>query len=239
MRTAGPVDRAVAREGGAPRGQAREGTATRTATAFEEGPRHQSAAPRSSGEHAAPRGHTQARSAPASGGTRETAVSTGARSRGDRPAYGVATDRTHPPHGDGDHHHGGGGYYPWGWYPYSFGFVWDPFWWGGPDPGYPGYGPPVYAGGGGQSEGYGGVRLKVKPSDAQVYVDGYFAGLVGDYDGAFQKLKLEVGPHHIEVRAVGFETLGFDVNTEYDQTVTFQGELKPAVPGQPGQSQPQ
>ena len=72
----------------------------------------------------------------------------------------------------------------------------------------------------------------MKPSDGQVYVDGYFAGLVSEYDGAFQKLKLEVGPHHIEVRAPGYETLGFDVNTEIDQTTTYQGELQRAVPGQ-------
>jgi hypothetical protein len=212
----------------------------RTTVAFDDGPRHQSSAPRSSGEHAAPRtgsaptshGGTSARSAPASAHGRETAVSSGARSRGDRPAYGVASDRTHPPHtGDGGH---GGGYYPWysPWYPYGFGFAWDPFWWGAPDPGgYPGYGPPVYAGGG-PSDGYGGLRLKVKPSDGQVYVDGYFAGVVSEYDGAFQKLKLEVGPHHIEVRAPGYETLGFDVNTEIDQTTTYQGELQRAVPGQ-------
>ena len=66
----------------------------------------------------------------------------------------------------------------------------------------------------------------MKPGDAQVYVDGYFSGLVDDFDGMFQKLNLEVGVHHIEVRADGYETLALDVRIEFDQTVTYKGELK-------------
>jgi hypothetical protein len=152
------------------------------------------------------------------------------RDRRDRTAIGTAVDRTHPPHGGGGHYPG---YYPPYYYPPYVGFMWDPFWWGY---GYgdPTYGYPVYGGGGGggadSSSGsdvwYGSLKLKVKPSDAQVYVDGYFSGLVDDYDGLFQKLNLEVGVHHIEIRADGYETLAIDVRIEYDQTVTYKGELK-------------
>ena len=37
---------------------------------------------------------------------------------------------------------------------------------------------------------YGDVRLMVRPRDAAVYVDGYYAGVVDDFDGVFQRLTL-------------------------------------------------
>jgi hypothetical protein len=151
----------------------------------------------------------------------------GQRSRGDRTAVGTAVQRQGPP----PHWGGGGGhipgYFPGYYYPYTFGVAWDPFWWGGysdPVGGYPGYG-----GGGGAPDNdawYGSLKLKVKPSDAQVYVDGYFSGLVDDYDGLFQKLNLEVGAHRVEVKADGYQPLAFDVRIEFDQTVTYRGELQ-------------
>ena len=50
---------------------------------------------------------------------------------------------------------------------------------------------------------YGALRIVDAPRDAQVFVDGYYAGVVDDYDGVFQHLNLEVGPHHIEIRGGG------------------------------------
>ncbi len=164
-------------------------------------------------------------------------VSASPRSRGDRQSYGVATGRQYPPY------HGGGGHYPtdpWWWYgyPYSFGFfAWDPFWYGASYPAYGGY----YGYGGGYGGGYdagygygssgyglyGALKLKMKPRDAEVFVDGYFVGRVDDYDGIFQKLNLESGPHRIEIRAPGYETLSFDVRIEFDETTTYRGELQP------------
>jgi PEGA domain-containing protein len=167
--------------------------------------------------------------------TGERAVPNATRPRGDRPSYGTAVARTHPPYYPG----GGGGYhpsYPWyaPWYPYSFGlFYWDPLWWGATYSPYgvydSGYG--YDYGGGPSSAGYGtgSLKLKVKPNDAQVYVDGYFAGLVDDFDGVFQKLNLEVGPHHIEIHAPGYETLSFDVQIQFDETTTYRGELTKGV----------
>jgi len=37
------------------------------------------------------------------------------------------------------------------------------------------------------------LRVKVKPKDAAVYIDGYFAGKVEDYDGTFERLHVEPG----------------------------------------------
>jgi hypothetical protein len=143
---------------------------------------------------------------------------------------------------------GGGGfpiyppYYPcyncWGgyWgpgYGYGFGlgyYSWyDPFYYG--SWGY-GYTAPSY-GAGGYSSQYrdlGNLRLKVKPSDAQVYVDGYYVGVIDSFDGVFQKLGIESGAHKIELRAEGYETVSFEVFVTPGETVTYKGEMKAKTP---------
>lgn len=114
----------------------------------------------------------------------------------------------------------GGGYYPWGYGGLGlggyYGGLYDPWWYD--DSPYPG-----------SSNGYGydgSLKLKIKPRDAQVYVDGYFAGRVDDYDGLFQQLTIDSGPHRIEVREDGFEPLMFEVRIQPGRTVTYSGELK-------------
>jgi hypothetical protein len=154
------------------------------------------------------------------------------RPRGDRPATGRAVPRRP---GDGStiiiDRGGYGGFYPWGWgglglggyygSGYYGGGYYDPWAWGWYDP----YPPAVYRG------AYeGAVRLKVKPRDAEVYVDGYFAGEVDDYDGVFQRLKLEPGPHRIEVRLEGYEPLSFEVRILPDRTITYKGEMEKLEP---------
>ena len=112
---------------------------------------------------------------------------------------------------------GYGGYYPWGYGGLGFGSYYgyyDP--WDDPYQ-------PVYSGGYGYD---GALRLKVKPRDASVYVDGYYAGHVDDFDGLFQRLKIESGPHHVEVRLDGYETLTFDVRIDPDRTIVYKGNLK-------------
>jgi hypothetical protein len=117
--------------------------------------------------------------------------------------------------------------YPWFGYPaYGYPFYGYPFY-GYPFYGYPGYG---YAGYGVAVRPYGSVRLDVPQKDAEVYVDGYFAGNVDNFDGRFHHLNLEPGPHKIEVRAAGFESITFDVNAEPGQTITYRAAMRPAQP---------
>jgi hypothetical protein len=176
-----------------------------------------------------------------------------ARPRGANPATGTAVLRpdvpgTNPPGG------GGGGYYPgypwygngyWGggyggyydcyysYYPYgcnpwgygAFGlgyFYFNPFAWD--------YG--AYSGGGGGGGTYGGqpmgsIRLKVKPSNASVYVDGYYAGTVDSFDNSFQKLSVALGSHRIEISAPGYQPLVFEINVEDFDTIVYEGRLEP------------
>ncbi len=72
---------------------------------------------------------------------------------------------------------------------------------------------------------YGDLRLKVSPRHASVYVDGYYAGVVDDFDGFFQRLTLEVGPHEIEVEAPGYGSQVFDVYVDPERTIDLHADL--------------
>lgn len=116
-------------------------------------------------------------------------------------------------------------------YPHGFGafglgyYYYDPYRW---SPGaYPAWAGPGYHGNR-WSYGFdiGELRLQVSPRHAQVFIDGYYAGTVDDYDGAFQSLKLESGPYAIQITAPGYDTLDFDVRINPGQKITYRGELR-------------
>lgn len=187
-------------------------------------------------------------SADRTGAPERRAVPTYSRPRDSRTVTGEATERRNVPAGGGTNIY----FYPRPYYsPYGlwgpgFGFglgylYYDPFWYGGYGYPYYGggyYGGSYYGGGGGGyyggSGGYGqlhrdtgGIRLRVRPREAQVYVDGYYVGVVDDFDGTFQKLTLEAGPRRIEIRAEGHQTETFEVLVTPGETLTYRGELKP------------
>ena len=97
-----------------------------------------------------------------------------------------------------------GGYYPYGWGSY-------------------GYAPPV---GGYAVAATGGIRIQGAPRNAQVFVDGSYAGVVDDFDGTFQRLSLEPGAHTIEIRAPGLAPMAYDVNVQPGQTVTIHANVR-------------
>jgi hypothetical protein len=173
------------------------------------------------------------------------------RPRDGRPVTGEAVARTFPTNPGGGSGFIRPGYPVYGSYfwpgMYGLGFYYDPMWY---DPFYygafgAGYGAGMgygYGGGGGYG-GYGGypsgsgsgsysragsgsLRLKIKPHDAQVYVDGYYVGTVDQFDGVFQKLTIDAGAHRIEIRAEGRESSDFEVLITPGETVTYKGELK-------------
>jgi hypothetical protein len=74
---------------------------------------------------------------------------------------------------------------------------------------------------------YGGVSLEIWPSDAAVYVDGGYAGIVADFDGTRQPLTLTPGTHRIEVQGAGLVPLVFDVTVQPGQVIPYQGQLQP------------
>jgi hypothetical protein len=74
---------------------------------------------------------------------------------------------------------------------------------------------------------YGGVALEIGPYDADVFVDGSYAGHVEDFDGSRQPLTLVPGTHRIEVQAPGFVPLVFDVTVQPGQVIPYRGDLRP------------
>jgi hypothetical protein len=71
---------------------------------------------------------------------------------------------------------------------------------------------------------YGGVRITEAPREAQVFADGYYVGIVDDFDGVFQHVNLEEGQHRIEVRAPGADPISFDVYVQAGRTITLRAD---------------
>ncbi len=129
-----------------------------------------------------------------------------------------------PPHYHGD---GGWPYYGYGAFGlgfglYDYGFAYDDPWWGVPGPDFAG--PPV-ADLPDSTDEIGGIRLDVKPKSAEVFVDGARAGVVDDFDGHFQQLKLPAGSHHIELRADGYAPAQFDVQVVAGETLKLHDKM--------------
>jgi hypothetical protein len=145
------------------------------------------------------------------------------------PPSGTSTaQRRHPRAGTGTG--SGGGYYPgypgYGWggyYPgYGYGSYWWPYgsfgWYGGYWGGYPGW----YDGG----HGSGSLRVLVDPAEARVYVDGYYAGAVDDFDGLFQRLQVAPGRHEITCKLEGYKTYRVRVYVGPDATLKLHHEME-------------
>jgi hypothetical protein len=82
-------------------------------------------------------------------------------------------------------------------HPY-FGFYYGPYY----GPFYPVPGPFL----GAMRQSVSAVRARVKPTETEVFVNGYFAGLVDDFDGIFQRLYVPPGQHDIVFRLDGYQT---------------------------------
>ena len=129
---------------------------------------------------------------------------------------------------------GGGLYSPF----YDPFFLADP-WYGGYQYPYP-YPP-------GRPYGYGyrrdepeaSVRLEVKPKQAEVFVDGYYAGVVDDFDGTFQRLRVEPGEHEIALWLDGYKTVRQKVYLTQDNTFRVKYQMERLAAGQAPEPKPQ
>ena len=96
-----------------------------------------------------------------------------------------------------------------------------------------------------QIEQTGYLRLQVLPATAQVYIDGLYVGIADDFSRLSAGRALEIGPHRIEIRAEGFETVTLDVRILPNETITYRRDLRkieerpePPVPVAPVETAP-
>lgn len=82
------------------------------------------------------------------------------------------------------------------------------------------------------------VRIEATPRDAEVFVDGYFAGLVDDFDGFAQRLRLEPGDYEITLYHPAYRTWTQPVRLRPRQSLTIPSVLEPLAPGAQPEARP-
>jgi hypothetical protein len=151
--------------------------------------------------------------------------------------HGGGYGRGHGYYGHGYGYYGG--YYPYYYWPYwGWGYGYYSPWYYPYSGFYAGFGYPYYGGGyvglsysggggygGGGYESSGSVRLLVEPVQTKVYVDGYYAGKVDDFDGMFQRLNLRPGAHDITLKLDGYETHRIKLYLSGEHTIKVRHDM--------------
>jgi hypothetical protein len=103
-------------------------------------------------------------------------------------------------------------YDPWAYqYPYGYGF--------GPYPGY-------------WYDDVASLRLEITPKQAEVFIDGYRAGIVDNFDGIFQRLHVRPGGHDLVVYLPGYRTFEAHVYASPGSSQSVKAHLLPLAPGE-------
>ena len=187
-------------------------------------------------DNAKPRGGSSGSSSSSGGSRHPSGSSASASSGSSRSGSSSSTsqssgasnsDRRHPRPGTGSAY-GYRHYYPYG-YGHGYGYYYSPYYY--PYSDYYGYwGAPYYSGYGYYRYGYrssdaGAVRVQVDPDEARVYVDGYYAGIVDDFDGIFQRLYVAPGRHELTLKLEGYRTHRVKLYVPYGHTVKFHYDM--------------
>ena len=108
-------------------------------------------------------------------------------------------------------------YYPYAypWYPYGF---WYPA---------PYYGGPYYY------DDSSSLQLQVTPKQTEVFIDGHFAGVVDNFDGAFQRLHVEPGEHELQLFLAGHRSVTQHVYVQPRGTFRVKYTMEALGPGEP------
>jgi len=107
--------------------------------------------------------------------------------------------------------------YPWGFY--------SPWY-------YPSY--PYYYGGYIVSS----VRIQAEPKNAEVYVDGRFAGVVDEFDGFFQSLRVEPGGHELTLYLEGYRSVSQRVYVGPGENFKWRTIMERLAPGEANEPRP-
>jgi len=91
--------------------------------------------------------------------------------------------------------------------------------------------------------GYGGfdaaaLRVQVTPRDTEVFIDNYYAGAVDDFDGLFQRLRVEPGAHDITLWREGYRTVRQRIYIQPTGTFRLRYMMVPLGPGEIAEPRP-
>jgi hypothetical protein len=76
------------------------------------------------------------------------------------------------------------------------------------------------------------IKVQVTPKQADVYVDGYLAGVVGDLGGVLKRLHATPGGHVITVYLEGDRTISKNVYLAPGSTYTLHEAMEKLAPGE-------
>jgi len=82
------------------------------------------------------------------------------------------------------------------------------------------------------------VKFDVKPKETTVYLDGFYAGIVDDFDGAFQRLRTSPGGHQVTLYLDGYRTYSERVYLSVDNTLKFKHRMEKLAPGEVSERPP-
>jgi hypothetical protein len=82
------------------------------------------------------------------------------------------------------------------------------------------------------------ARIEVTPRQTEVYVDGYLAGIVDEFDGITQRLRVAPGEHVIELYLDGHQTIEQTILFAPGQSYRIRHVMEPLAPGQPSPARP-
>jgi hypothetical protein len=117
--------------------------------------------------------------------------------------------------------------------PYYSPFFWDVYGWG--YPGIPAFGFGPY------NRGFAAdssARIQVTPRHAEVYVDGYRAGIVDDFDGFAQRLRVPAGEHVIELYLDGHKSISEAILFAPGESYRIRHTMEPLGPNDPDPMRP-
>jgi hypothetical protein len=115
-------------------------------------------------------------------------------------------------------------------------YYYDPFFWDFNGWGYPGlYGPAFY---GRYAIEDSSARIQVSPRETEVYVDGYRAGIVDDFDGFAQRLRVAPGEHVIELYLDGHKPVTQTILFAPGETYRIRHAMEPLGAGDTAPARP-
>lgn len=117
------------------------------------------------------------------------------------------------------------GYPYWGYPYYGHGYPYSPY--GYPYPYYPYYFDPAVD-----------LRIEVTPRDAEVYLDGYLVGVVDNFDGMLQRLRVPYGEHEVTIYFNGYRSISQKMLFRPGESYKIKQAMEPLPAGEQAEPRP-